>query len=105
MDSCLTLGNELSEETHVLTKQKTLLGRGSRVESSRVREARRTALPTWLAVSGFMGMGLDFGLSLASHFDSGSFLVARASLGQGGFQREGFWGVGRTSGLASPLSL
>ena len=26
---CLTLGNELSEETHVLTKQKTLLGRGA----------------------------------------------------------------------------
>ena len=24
-DSCLTLGNELSMETHVLTKQKTLL--------------------------------------------------------------------------------
>ena len=27
MGSCLTLGNELSEETHVLTKQETLLGR------------------------------------------------------------------------------
>jgi len=24
---CLTLGNELSEETHVLAKQETLLGR------------------------------------------------------------------------------
>ena len=43
--SCLTLGNELSEETHVLTKQKTLLGRGARVESRRVREPRRTPLP------------------------------------------------------------
>ena len=43
--SCLTLGNELSEETHVLTKQKTLLGRGVQAESSRVREPRRTALP------------------------------------------------------------
>ena len=43
--SCLTLGNELSEETHVLTKQKTLLGRGARGESSRVREPRRSALP------------------------------------------------------------
>ena len=42
--SCLTLGNELSEETHVLTKQKILLGKGTRVESSRVREPRRTAL-------------------------------------------------------------
>ena len=36
LGSCLTLGNELSEETHVLTKQEILLGKGTRVESSRV---------------------------------------------------------------------
>ena len=42
---CLTLRNELSEKTHVLTKQEILLGKGSQVESSRVREPRRTALP------------------------------------------------------------
>ena len=42
--SCLTLRNELSKETHVLTKQEILLGKGTRVESSRVREPRRTAL-------------------------------------------------------------
>ena len=42
--SCLTLRNELSER-HVLTKQEILLGEGTRVESSRVREPRRTALP------------------------------------------------------------
>ena len=34
LGSCLTLGNELSEETHVLTKQEILLGKGTRVESS-----------------------------------------------------------------------
>ena len=45
LGSCLTLGNELSEETHVLTKQEILLGKGSWVESSRIREPRRTALP------------------------------------------------------------
>ena len=45
LGSCLTLGNELSEETHVLTKQEILLGKGTRVESSRVREPRRTAMP------------------------------------------------------------
>ena len=45
LGSCLTLRNELSEETHVLTKQEVLLGKGSRVESSRVGEPRRTALP------------------------------------------------------------
>ena len=45
LGSCLTLGNELSEETHVPTKQEILLGKGTWVESSRVREPRRTALP------------------------------------------------------------
>ena len=45
LGSCLTLGNELSEETHVLTKQEILLGTGTRVESRRVREPRRTARP------------------------------------------------------------
>ena len=36
MGSCLTLGNELSKETHVLTKQDILLGKGAWAESSRV---------------------------------------------------------------------
>ena len=45
LGSCLTLGNELSKETHLLTKQEILLGKGARVESSRVREPRRTDLP------------------------------------------------------------
>ena len=44
LGSCLTLGNELSEETHVLTKQEILLGKGTWVESSSAREPRRTAL-------------------------------------------------------------
>ena len=45
LGSCLTLRNELSKETHVLTKQEILLGKGTWMESSRVREARRTAQP------------------------------------------------------------
>ena len=45
LGSCLTLGNELSEEAHVLAKQEILLGKGTEVENSRVREPRRTALP------------------------------------------------------------
>ena len=32
MGSCLTLGNELSEETHVLTKQDILLGKSDWTE-------------------------------------------------------------------------
>ena len=35
--SCLTLRNELSKETHVLTKQETSLQRGAQVEIRRVR--------------------------------------------------------------------
>ena len=45
LGSCLTLGNELSKKTHVLTKQEILFGKGTQAESSRVREPRRTALP------------------------------------------------------------
>ena len=41
MGSCLTLGSEVSEDTHVLTKQKTLLGRGAQAENSGMRELRR----------------------------------------------------------------
>ena len=44
LGSCLILGSELSEETHVLTKREILLGKDTRVESSRVKEPRRTAL-------------------------------------------------------------
>ena len=80
LGSCLTLGNELSKETHVLTKQEILLGKGTQEESSRVREPRRTALP----FSHFMVMGLVSGWSLANHFNLESFLVAHAWLSQDG---------------------
>ena len=69
-----TLGNELSEETHVLTKQEILLGKGTQEKNS----------VTWLAVSGFMVMGLVSGWSLANHSHSGSFLVVHVSLSQDG---------------------
>ena len=65
--SCLTLRNELSEETHVLTKQEILLGKGTRVESSRVREPRRTALPCSLQF-GFYGDGISFRVVFGQSF-------------------------------------
>ena len=75
MGSCLTLGNELSEEAHVLTKQETLLERGAGAESGRAREPRGTALPhgsqSWVLQ---WVMGRVFGLSLPTDSDSGSFL-------------------------------
>ena len=61
LGSCLTLRNELSEETHVLTKQEILLGKGTWVESSRVREPRNSSV-TRLAVLDFMVMGLVSGV-------------------------------------------
>ena len=87
MGFCLALENELSKETHVLAKQEILLGKGTQVESNRVREPRRTALSGsvgWLSVSGFMVMGLVCGWSLANPSNSESFLVAHASLSQDG---------------------
>lgn len=48
----------------MLTKQERLLGRGTQVENSRVRELRRTSLPRG---SSFMAMDLVSRLSLANH--------------------------------------
>ena len=62
LGSCLTLGNELSKETQVLTKQEISLGKGTQVESSRVREPRRTALPigTRMILGGGRTCGVSF---------------------------------------------
>ena len=62
MGSCPTPGNELSRETHELTKQKILLERC-------LAEPRRTALPPWLAVLGFTLIGLVSRLSLPNQSD------------------------------------
>ena len=92
MGFCLTLGHELSKETHVAEKTRDFNGK-IHLESSRVRESRRTALPMWLTILGFMVMGLVSWLSLTSHSDSESLLVVHPLLSQDGCQREGFWEV------------
>ena len=99
MGSCLTLRSELSKETHELTKQETLLGTGTQVES-RVREPRRAPLPCGLQ-SRFYGDGISFRVFL--HSDSGSFLVAYPLLSQDRFLREGFWEV--VGHVVSPFDL
>ena len=68
MGSCLTLGNELSEDTHMLTKQETLLGRGNQEEGSRVREQENCSA-MWLEVSCFIVMGFISGFSLVGRSD------------------------------------
>ena len=61
----------------MLTKQEILLERAPwwRAVGKGTQE---NCSATWLAVSGFMVMGLVSGLSLANHSDSESFLVVHA---------------------------
>ena len=65
--SCLTLRNELSEETHVLTKQEILLGKGARVESSRVTEPGEL-LCRMARSLGFYGDGISFQVVFGQSF-------------------------------------
>ena len=81
--SCVTLGNELSEETLLLTKQETT-GKGRLGGEQEGKGSQENCSAMWLAVSGFMVMGLVSGLSLANCSDSGSFLVAHMLFRQDG---------------------
>ena len=81
----------------MLTKQEILLGKGARVERSRLREPRHACS------LGFMVMGLVSGLSLANHSDSESFLMVHTLFSQDGCQREGFWEV--VGQVVSPFDL
>lgn len=94
--SCLTLGNELSQETRA-DEAGDFSGKGSRVESSRVREPRRTALlhgsrsrafPGWLWL-----------ICLTRVLPDGDVCIIQPRWSPW----EGFWEVERTYGLASPL--
>ena len=51
----------------MLTKQEILLGKGTWVESSRVREPRRTALPCGLQ-SRLFGAGISFRVVFGQSF-------------------------------------
>ena len=70
----------------MLTKQETLLGRGTRGGDQEGKGPWEDCSVTWLKVPHFMVMGLVSGLFLANHSDSGSFLVAHALLNQDGCQ-------------------
>ena len=92
MGSCLTFRNELSEETHV-DKAKDFIGKGHPGGEQESKGTQESCSAAWLAVSGFMVMGLVSGLPLANHSDSESFLVVQALFSQDECQREGFWEV------------
>ena len=90
--SCLTLGNELSEETHLLTKQETLLGRGAGWKAG--GEGNPGELLCHMARSlRFYGDGISFRVVFSQSSDSESFLMVHALFSQDGCQREGFWEV------------
>ena len=81
----------------MLIKQEILLGKGTRVESRRVRERRRIALPQFV---GFMVMGLVSGWSLANHSNSvfpGGALMAQPRW----MLARGILGSGRIRGVSS----
>ena len=83
MGSCLTLGNELSEERSAI-QVRAFIGKGCWGGGQEGEVNGENCSATWLTVSGFMAMGLVSGWSLANHSNSESFLVAHASLSQDG---------------------
>ena len=76
-------------------KAKDFIREGCLTGEQQGKGTQENCSATWLRVSAFMVMGLVSRLSLANHSDSGSSLVVPTSLSQDGFQREGFWEVGR----------
>ena len=77
LGSCLTLRNELSEET-CADKARDFIGKGHRGGEQSGKGSQENCPATWLTISGFMVMGLVSGLSLADHSESESFLVVHA---------------------------
>ena len=99
--SCLTLGKELSKETHMLTKQETLLGRVPGQRAAGLRNPGgwlcHVAHSLW-----FYGDGVSFRVVSGQSFWF-RVLPSGELLSQDGFQQGGFWEVGRTYGLVSSL--
>ena len=65
-------------------KARDFIGKGHLGGEQEGKGIQENCCVTWLAVSGFMVMGLVFRLSLANHSNSESFLVAHTSLSQDG---------------------
>ena len=82
----------LSKVSHA-DKARDFIGKGHPGAEQEGEGTQENYSVTWLAVSGFMVMGLVSGLSLDSHSDSESFLVVHTLFNQDGCQREGFWEV------------
>ena len=81
----LTLGNELSEVTQA-DKARDFIRKAHAGGKQKSQGSQENCSAMWLKISGLMVTGLVSWLSLASHSDSGSFLVACASFSQDGCQ-------------------
>ena len=84
-------------------KARDFIGKGHPGGEQQGKGTQENCSVTWLAVSGFMVMGLVSKLSLDNHSDSESFLVAHTLLHQDRSQREGFWEV--VGQVVSPFDL
>ena len=84
-------------------KARDFIGKGHPGGEQEGKGIQENCSAAWLAVLGFMVIGLVSGWFLANHSNSESFLVAHASLSQDGCSREGFWEVNRHS--VSPFDL
>ena len=69
LGSCLTLRNELSEETHA-DKARDFIGKGHPGREQEDKGTQENCSATGLTVSDFMVMGLVSGWSLANHSNS-----------------------------------
>ena len=85
-----------------MDKARAFIGKG-RQSGEQGGKGTQNCSATWVAVPGFMVMGLVSGLSLANPSDSGCFLVAYAMLSQDGRQCGGFWEV--EGHMESPFDL
>ena len=88
---------------HTADKARDFIGKGHPGGEQQGKGPQENCSATWLAVSGFMVMGLVSGLSLANYSDSESFLVVHTLFSQVGCQREGFWEV--VGHVVSPFDL
>ena len=92
----------MSEET-CADKARDIIGKGHLDGAQQGKGTQENCSAGWLAVSGFMVMGLVSGQSLANHSDSESFLGVHALFSQDRCQREGFWEV--VGHVGSPFDL
>ena len=76
-----------------MDKARAFIGKGHQSGEQGGKGNQENCSATWLAVPGFMVMGLVSRLSLANHSDPESFLVVHTLFSQDGCQREGFWEV------------